>query len=109
MPAHGCLVIADIGGYTRYLSGVELEHSADVLADLLQTVVNALEPNFPVAKVEGDAIFVYDAGEADGSVLVEHVFHAVIAAWTLHAHCLPSGPNSCGLLVLQLVISSSLP
>jgi len=24
----GCLVLADIGGYTRYLAGVELEHSA---------------------------------------------------------------------------------
>jgi hypothetical protein len=39
----GCLVIADIGGYTRYLSGVELDHSTDILADLLQTVVDALE------------------------------------------------------------------
>lgn len=79
MPAQGCLVIADIGGYTRYLSGVELEHSADVLADLLQTVVNAFEPNFRVAKVEGDAVFVYDAGEADGSVLVDALGGAYIA------------------------------
>jgi Protein of unknown function (DUF2652) len=67
----GSLVIADIGGYTRYLSGVELEHSTDILADLLGAVVNALEPNFRVAKVEGDAVFVYDEGEADGSVLVD--------------------------------------
>lgn len=67
------------GGYTRYLSGVELEHSADVLADLLQTVVNALEPNFRVAKVEGDAIFVYDAGEADGAMLVDALSGAYLA------------------------------
>lgn len=79
VPAHGCLVIADIGGYTRYLSGVELEHSTDVLADLLQTVVNAFEPNFQIAKVEGDAIFVYDGGESDGSVLVDALSGAYIA------------------------------
>jgi hypothetical protein len=30
---HGCLVLADITGYTRYLAGVELEHSHDVMAD----------------------------------------------------------------------------
>jgi hypothetical protein len=42
---HGCLLIADIGGYTRYLSEVELEHSTDILANLLQTLVRALEPN----------------------------------------------------------------
>jgi hypothetical protein len=51
---HGCLAIADIGGYTRYLTGVELEHSTDVLADLLGVVVKALEPNFRIAKLEGD-------------------------------------------------------
>ncbi len=76
---HGCLVIADIGGYTRYLSGVELDHSTDVLADLLQTVVNALAPNFKVAKIEGDAVFVYDEGEADGPVVVDAVTGAYMA------------------------------
>jgi hypothetical protein len=79
VPAHGCLVIADIGGYTRYVSGVELEHSTDVLADLLQTVVRAFAPTFRVANVEGDAIFVYDEGEADGSVLVDALSGAYIA------------------------------
>lgn len=79
MPAHGCLVIADLGGYTRYLSGVELEHSADVLADLLQTVIDSLAPNFRVAKVEGDAVFVYDEGEADGSVLADALSGAYLA------------------------------
>jgi hypothetical protein len=28
----GSLVLADISGYTRYLAGVELEHSRDALA-----------------------------------------------------------------------------
>jgi len=76
---HGCLVIADIGGYTRYLSGVELEHSTDVLADLLQTVVDALEPNFRIAKIEGDAVFAYDEGEADGAVVVDALTGAYVA------------------------------
>jgi len=76
---HGCLVIADIGGYTRYLTGVELEHSTDVLADLLQTVVDALEPNFRIAKIEGDAVFAYDDGEADGAVVVDALTGAYVA------------------------------
>jgi hypothetical protein len=76
---HGCLVIADIGGYTRYLSGVELEHSTDILADLLQTVVDALEPNFAIAKIEGDAVFAYDEGQADGAVVVDALTGAYMA------------------------------
>jgi hypothetical protein len=76
---HGCLAIADIGGYTRYLSGVELEHSTDVLADLLQTVVDALTHNLRIAKLEGDAVFVYDEGDADGAVVVDALTGAYIA------------------------------
>ncbi len=54
-----CLAIADISGYTEYLAGVELEHAQDILADLVTTVVTALRPTFRLAKLEGDAAFVY--------------------------------------------------
>jgi Protein of unknown function (DUF2652)/Polyketide cyclase / dehydrase and lipid transport len=68
----GCLALADISGYTRYLSGVELEHSQDILADLLETVAHELEAGLgPVAKLEGDAVFVCGPGEvADGEMLL---------------------------------------
>ena len=62
----GCLVLADIGGYTRYLAGVELEHSTDVLADLLGVVVKQMEGAFRVAKLEGDAVFLF-ARKGEGS------------------------------------------
>ena len=54
-----CLVIADIAGYSGYLAGVELDHAQDILADLVDTVVGALRPAFKLAKLEGDAAFVY--------------------------------------------------
>jgi uncharacterized protein YndB with AHSA1/START domain len=53
----GLLVVADISGYTRYLSGVELEHSHDILADLLGVVTERLGESLQIAKLEGDAIF----------------------------------------------------
>ncbi|MCA1726617.1 MAG: DUF2652 domain-containing protein [Actinobacteria bacterium] len=63
----GCLVIADIGGYTRYLTGVELEHSTDILADLLNVVVDGMTSLFTLSKLEGDAVFVHGPAE-DGLV-----------------------------------------
>jgi hypothetical protein len=67
-----CLAIADISGYTEYLAGVELEHAQDVLADLVTTVVTALRPTFRLAKLEGDAAFVYAlTPEVDGSILLD--------------------------------------
>ncbi|MBI4260268.1 MAG: DUF2652 domain-containing protein [Actinobacteria bacterium] len=53
----GCLVLADITGYTEYLRGVELEHSHDILADILSVVVEQLTGQLILAKLEGDAVF----------------------------------------------------
>jgi Protein of unknown function (DUF2652)/Polyketide cyclase / dehydrase and lipid transport len=67
----GCLALADITGYTRYLGGVELEHSHDVMADLLGVVATELAAIGSLAKLEGDAVFVCDReGSTDGETLL---------------------------------------
>ncbi len=58
-PEKGCLLLADITGYTDYLAGTELMHAQNVLADLLETIVSTVEPIFKLAKLEGDAAFAY--------------------------------------------------
>lgn len=69
-----CLVIADITGYTEYLAGVELDHAQDILADLVTVVVTALRPTFRLAKLEGDAAFVYAVTERiDASILLDTI------------------------------------
>jgi uncharacterized protein YndB with AHSA1/START domain len=68
--AHGCLVLSDISGYTEYLGGVELQHSHDILADLLGVVAGQLSGPLELAKLEGDAVFCFDRGELDGETLV---------------------------------------
>lgn len=69
-----CLLIADISGYTGYLSGVELDHAQDILADLIGTIVGGLRPAFRLAKLEGDAAFVFSVGETiDGSLLLDTI------------------------------------
>ncbi len=74
VPQPTCLLIADISGYTSYLTGVELDHAQDVLADLIGTVVTALRPTFRLAKLEGDAAFTTaPAGALDGSMLLDTI------------------------------------
>ena len=69
-----CLLIADISGYTGYLAGVELDHAQDILADLMGTIVSALRPGFQLAKLEGDAAFMYLVTEKiDGSLLLDTI------------------------------------
>lgn len=70
----GCLVMADLTGYTGYLTGSELDHAEGVLADLLETVVASLRPVLKLAKLEGDAAFAYaPAGKIDGPMLLDVV------------------------------------
>jgi hypothetical protein len=69
-----CFLIADISGYTGYLADVELEHAQDILADLVGAVVTALRPDFRLAKLEGDAAFMYMTAETiDGSMLLDTI------------------------------------
>ena len=73
-PEPACLVIADISGYTGFLAGAELDHAQDVLADLMSTVVAALRPTLRLAKLEGDAAFVYAMTPAiDGAQLQDTI------------------------------------
>jgi class 3 adenylate cyclase len=56
---HGYLILADISGYTSYLAGVELTHAQDVLAELLELLVEHFKPLLTVVKLEGDAVFAH--------------------------------------------------
>src|SRR5437660_12662971 len=69
----GSLVLADIGGYTSFLAGVELEHSHDILADLLGMGAEGLCPPLRLAKLEGDAVFCVspDGENADGERMLD--------------------------------------
>lgn len=70
----GCLVIADLSGYTDYLQSTELEHAEDVLADLTDTVIAQLQPILTISKLEGDAVFCYALdGSTDATMLLDGI------------------------------------
>ncbi|HEX5147824.1 MAG TPA: DUF2652 domain-containing protein, partial [Candidatus Limnocylindrales bacterium] len=79
-PETGFLVLADLTGYTAYLSGSEIEHAPAIAGDLLETIVGRLEPPFRLTKFEGDAAFLFvEDGRADGSLLVDAIEAAYVA------------------------------
>ena len=58
-PQHGYLVLADISGYTSFVAGTELDHSHEILSDLLETICMQIEKLLTIHKLEGDAVFAY--------------------------------------------------
>jgi hypothetical protein len=55
----GFLVLADISGFTAFVTTTELEHGPPIIADLLETVIERLAPPLEVQEVEGDAVFAF--------------------------------------------------
>ena len=55
------LVIADIGGYTRFMTSnkMSLLHSQIVISELTQAILDAACAPLAVSKLEGDAVFMY--------------------------------------------------
>lgn len=72
---HGYLLLADISGYTSFVAGTELDHSHEILSDLLETICLQIEKLLTIHKLEGDAVFAYapEAIIARGETILELV------------------------------------
>jgi hypothetical protein len=53
----GFLVLADISGFTAFVTATELEHGPPIIAELLEEVIRRIAPPLVVQEVEGDAVF----------------------------------------------------
>ena len=67
----GFLVLADISGFTAFVTGTEVEHGAWATGALLETVMYRLSPPLEIQELEGDAVFALgpDRAVPDGSAL----------------------------------------
>jgi uncharacterized protein YndB with AHSA1/START domain len=69
----GYLLLADISGYTAFLTGTELEHANAIVHELTTLIREGLSPPMRFVKCEGDAVFCHasTASFEDGERLVE--------------------------------------
>ena len=80
--SQGYLVISDITGYTSYVAQTELEHSQEVLTELLELLVRKMTPIATLSKLEGDAVFVYaPADQIDRGELILEMIEACYFAF----------------------------
>ncbi|MBL4635397.1 MAG: DUF2652 domain-containing protein [Kofleriaceae bacterium] len=73
MPAkNGYLLIADLSGYTAYLTSTELEHASGVIKGLLDVLVSRLGDPTHLWRLEGDAVLAYttDPNFPDGNTFL---------------------------------------
>src|SRR5262249_15775548 len=78
---HGYLVLADISGYTSFLAGTELEHSHEILSDLLELIIHSFKPLLTMSNLQDHAVLAY-ASEAQiprGEKLLELIEATYVA------------------------------
>jgi hypothetical protein len=70
---NGVLVLADISGFTAFVTATELEHGPPIIAELLGEVMRQLSPPLEIQEVEGDAVFALgsDRAMAPPAILLE--------------------------------------
>jgi len=75
MAQKGYLVIADISGYTAFVTQVEMEHAEGIMKSLLSTLVRKMQSLLTISKLEGDAVFAYapESSIDQGQILLELV------------------------------------
>ena len=108
----GHLVIADISGYTLYLTSSELEHAHEVLSSLMGLLVDRTLPPMRVAGLEGDAVFSYGIadGGMGGQALVEMIegtyvaFRQAIEQMVLNTTCQCNACANIGTLDLKFFV-----
>jgi hypothetical protein len=94
----GVLVLADISGFTAFVTATELEHGPQIIAALLEAVMGRLAPPLHIQEVEGDAVFAVGAEPAVAPpARLLDVFDGAFAAFkTLQQELAADESCSCG-------------
>lgn len=81
MQYEGFILIADITGYTSYLTRSELEHAKGTLTELLELLIDHTPPPLIVAQLEGDAVMSYGLREGfvSGQTFIEMIEETYVA------------------------------
>jgi len=69
----GTFVLADIGGYTGFLTGVGIEHGKEITSHLLNALLKCNRGRWKLANVEGDCLFLYREGREPPDELGDHI------------------------------------
>jgi class 3 adenylate cyclase len=109
------MLIADIAGYTKFMKfhSASLAHAQEIVARLLEVVIDAAGPSLRLAKLEGDAAFFYMPVPKDGTLdpalvaghaaAIYRAFHIRAADLRVNTLCPCDGCQQSGNLKIKLV------
>ncbi|HEY9009798.1 MAG TPA: DUF2652 domain-containing protein [Devosia sp.] len=108
----GYFLIADITGYTHYLSESELDHAQQTLTALLNLLIQHTKPPLIISRLAGDAVISYGLAEGflQGQVFVESIedtyvsFRRMVELMVHNTTCPCNACRNIGLLDLKFFV-----
>jgi hypothetical protein len=106
----GTFVLADIGGYTTFLSDVGIEHAKETISHLFNRMVEVNPHRWKVGNVVGDCLFMYsDSAESPDEIftylrLVYENFRESIEEVAAGSTCRCGACDRSGDLALKFVV-----
>ncbi len=75
MPRQGYLLIADVTGYTIFLTRSELDHAQGIIEAIINCLVGELKPPLALSNLQGDAVLAYalDENVRQGQIILDGV------------------------------------
>lgn len=105
---NGFIVLGDVSGYGEFIASTELDHSREILSELLGALCESAPGNLTVAQLEGDAVFWLCGEDAAGLVdlLKEKFaeFHRRLRFIILASICSCRACASAGSLSVKFVV-----
>src|SRR5205807_3763603 len=103
----GVLVLADISAYTEFVTRTEIDHSWEILRELLDTTVRSVAGSLEVSQVEGDCIlFIGGVDELGAVKLLERsyiAYHRRLRAMQAGTTCPCAACRTLGGLAIKFV------
>lgn len=110
MDNRGLIFIPDISGFTRFVNETEIQHSRQIIQELLEIIIEANQSGLEISEIEGDAILFYRFGEApDLKTLYKQVakmfceFHRHLDAYEKRRLCQCTACKSAVGLTLKVI------
>jgi hypothetical protein len=110
MKNQGLLFIPDISGFTRFVNETEIDHSRQIIQELLEVLINSNNLGLEISEIEGDAILFYKFGDPpELTALYKQVekmfieFHRNIIAYEHRRYCQCKACLSAINLTLKVV------
>lgn len=108
----GYFLVADITGYTAYLSQSELDHAQDTLTSLLNLLIRHTRPPLVISRLAGDAVISYGLKDhfLQGQTLIELIeetyvaFRRALELMVLNTTCECAACKNLGTLDLKFFV-----